>query len=268
MKHLWAVKHISYLKDFWTAFLNTDYCKLDVVDEADGSQGLQIVSLDPLPANIVLALGDAVHCMRCALDFTVSELIGWKNTRLTFPMGENREELISSFRTDVGDPCNTCGRGGKKGRNAALEAAVPGIGKFIVDEIRPYKASGSLVWEIGKLDARDKHRLVIPIYCPMTITGINTVDRNQNRLVDATAAVTPGGKANLMLTGCGGLKIESYKKPTAEIFINEAGIIQRQPLFPTLASISEAVTRTIDSIERFALGAGWRAPSSSTSNFP
>jgi hypothetical protein len=128
----------------WEAFRQTDFCKLVLEDESDGGQSLRVVSLDALPAELVLVLGDAVHNMRCALDYTVSELLGWKD--LTFPMDEGREELEASFRTE---PEIIGGRTVKKGRNAAIEVAVPGIGRFITDERRPYKTVDGYRWPLG-----------------------------------------------------------------------------------------------------------------------
>lgn len=253
LKHKWAEQHINQLKAIWEAFLETDFCELRVKDEPDGGQTLSVVSVKVPPANLVLTLGDTIHNLRCALDYTISELLGWTDTRLTFPMGEKREELVSSFRTV---PETVGGRTRRKGKYAAIEVAVAGIGQFIVDEIRPYKA-GSVLWVLNKLDVRDKHRFFVPIVVPQTITGINTVDNNNNRMIDCTGTVGAGGTVNMVRFGAGGVKIESYGKPTAEILFNEVGIIENQPVFPTLVQMSQAVAQTIDLIAEFAVAAGW-----------
>lgn len=259
LKHIWANQHISQLQARWEAFLKTDFCRLVVEDNADsGSQMLRIVSVDPLPAEMVLTLGDAVHNLRCSLDYVVNELLGWKDTRLTFPMGEEREELVDSFRTQ---PETVGGKTKGKGRNAAIEMAVNGIGTFIVDEIRPYKSDDGFLWPLGKLDGRDKHRLLIPVLVPQTIRGINVVDKNDNRMINCIARVSAGGVGNIAQFGAGGLKIESYGKPTAEIFLNEPGVVESERMFPTLVQMSQAVAQTIGRIEEFALSSGWVRPS-------
>lgn len=252
LKLEWAKAHINQLHAHWEAFLKTDFCQLVLEDEPDGGQTLRVVSLNPLPAQLVLILGDAVHNMRCALDYTISELLGWKDTRLTFPMDEGRDELEASFRTK---PQVVAGRTVKKGRNAAVEQAIPGLGKFITNEIRPYKAPDGFLWALGKLDGRDKHRLLIPVLVPQSITGINAVDQNNNRMTNCTGTVGPGGTLNMIHFGAGGVKIESYGKPTAEIFLNEPGIIEGQPVFPALIQMAQAVAETIDQIEDFVVSA-------------
>jgi hypothetical protein len=252
LKLEWARHHINQLHALWQGYLEMDFCELQVEDDPAGGQTLKIVSIKPFPGEIVLTLGDAVHNMRAALDYTVSELLGWKDTRLTFPMGEDREELIDSFRTE---PETVNGRTKKKGRNAAIEVAVPGIGKFIVETICSYKSSKGFLWALGKLDARDKHRLLLPVVVPQSIGGINTIDKNNNRMIDCYAEVGAGGVARLVTFGDGGLKIESYGKPTAEIFLHEIGIVEHQRLFPTLVQMSQTVAQTIDLIEGFVAGA-------------
>lgn len=244
----WSQVRLNELLFNWQRFLQTDFCKLVVKEDSDGGQSLQVVSVEPLPAEMPLILGDVIHNMRCALDYALAEILGFKDTRLTFPMGETREELLSTFRTDneiVGK------RTLKAGRNAAVERAVPGIGGFLTDAIRPYKGSGSLLWELNKLDGRDKHRLLLPVLVPQTIQGINAVDRNNNRMSNCAGTVGAGGTINLVYFGAGGLKIESYGKPTAEILINEPGIIQNAPVFPIIVQMGQAVAKTLDELSAF-----------------
>jgi hypothetical protein len=250
LKYEWANKHIDQLQAQWLAYLETDFCRLTVEDHPNSRQSTVRANAEPLPNEIVLTLGDAIHNLKSALDYAVSEILGWKNTRLTFPMGETREELVSSFRTDDTRACSECGRGNKAGRNAAIEMAVPGFGEFLVNEIRPYKAADGYLWPLNKLDVRDKHRLLIPVVVPNTITGISAMDENNCGIVNATAVVGAGGALNLLGAGRG-LKIQSHGKPTAEIFFNEVGVIEGKRLFPTLLNMSQAVTETIRLIDDF-----------------
>ena len=257
LKHIWANEHINQLHLIWQEFLKTDFCHLSVEDNPDGTgQSIRVTSVEPLPAELLLALGDAIHNLRCALDYLVSELLGWKDTRLTFPMGEERDELVDSFRTQ---PEMVAGKTKGKGRNAALEMAVVGIGEFIVNEIRPYKAADGFLWALGKLDARDKHRLLIPVLVPQTISGINAVDANGNGVWDCTVTIGPGGTSTPFGLGWG-VKLQNYGKPTAEIFFNEVGIIESKRVFPTLFKMSQAVAETINRIEEFAIANGWSRP--------
>lgn len=246
----------------WQNFLQSDFCSIGIEDEFEGvkkvGETLVVRSISPLPAGLLLSIGDAVHNMRCALDFSISEILHWKDTRLTFPMGETREELEASFRTE---PEFVSGRTKGKGRNAAIEIAVPKIGEFILDEIRPYKGGHEVLWALGKLDNTDKHRLLVPVLVPQTISGIKTVDDNNNRMTDCSAQVGHGGVCRVMMvSGITGFKIESYGKATAEIFFNEVGIIERQPVFPALSAMLKGVNETIEALDKFVTSSGWNKP--------
>ena len=253
LKLIWANQHISQFHALWRGYLESDFCKVSVKeDPKTGSQSLWVESLEPTPAELVLLTGDAIHNLKSALDYVIGELLGWRDTRLTFPMAETREELVSSFSTNGIPGCPHCGRGAKgKGRNAAIEIAVPGIGQFIANTIRPYKAANGFLWPINKLDVRDKHRLLIPVIIPQTVTGICLSDNNNNVVESGTVKLMPDGVVNFAEFGHGGMKVDSYGKATAEIFFNEVGIIEGQAVLPALINMSQAVAETIGSITEF-----------------
>ena len=259
LKRKWADFRIAEAKRYWNWFLESNFCEIRAEpDPESGGDMLRIHSLEFPPGNLVFCIGDAIHNLRASLDYVVSELLGWKNTRLTFPMGETREELKASFRTEGLEPCPACGRGGKgKGRNAAIEMAFPGFGEMIVKDIRPYKAANGFLWPLNKLDVRDKHRLVVPTVTLQEITGICAVDANNNRVVNMTAGIDAGGVARITQFGAGGLKIENYGKPTAQILFNEAGVIEGMGVFETLANMAQAVDGALKRITDFALEVGW-----------
>lgn len=251
LKHDRAQKHISELKSIWNSFIQTDFAEVRVEPHPEGGELIRVVSRKSIPGEFQLVLGDAIHALRSSLDYVASEITGRGDTRITFPMGETREELSSAFSTVPGDPCPKCSRGGKRGRYAAIEEAIPGFGKFIVDEIKPYKGPDGYIWILNKLDVRDKHRLLIAAYDIQTVHGINAIDNGNNSYFSMTGAVDSRGAVNLVHSVQGGFKIKNYGKASAEVFLNEVGVINRQPLFPALLNMSQAVSETIDAVERF-----------------
>lgn len=259
LKRKWADHRIGEAIANWNEFLKTDFCELRVEPDPEfGGEIIRIHSFRPLPPWIVLAVGDAIHNLRASLDYVLSELLQWKDTRRGFPMGETRDELESSFRTEGLEPCAVCGRGAKgKGRNAPIEEALPGFGRMLVDEIRPYKAANGFLWPLNKLDVRDKHRLIAPVVSVQKITGIGAVDDNGNRMIDCTARVGSGGIGRVITFGAGGVKIEDKGKAAADILFDEAGIVERLGVFETLANMAQAVDETIDLIASTATKKGW-----------
>lgn len=254
LKHIWATKHINQFQAFWEGFLKSDFYEITVQEDPQRGHSVHIFSTQPLPAELLLTVGDAIHNLRCALDYVVNELTGWKNNRLTFPMGEEREELVSSFRTKTE---TVAGAVKKKGRNAAIELAIPGIGEFIVNEIRPYKAAGGFLWPLHRLDGRDKHSLLIVLYALQTIRNFSVIDNDGKTLIGGGTFVLQAGRSlNLGRIGNNGMKIGNKGQASAEIFFNEVGVIERQPVLPTLVNMSNAVAETIDRIEKFLADIG------------
>jgi hypothetical protein len=260
LKLQWADKHISELQSAWNAFIQTDFCKLVVKDQPDGSQELHVVSMEGLWPDFPLLLGDCVHNLRCSLDHAVNEVLGWKDTRLSFPMSESREELEDSFRTE---PEVIAGRTKGKGRNAAIELAVGGIAEFFLDTVRPYKGADNPLWVLNRLSQRDKHRLLLPVLSVHTVSGISAVDNRGNRFANISGSINAGGVCNMISVGNGGLKIESYGKPSAEILLNERGVIEKASLFPALIQMRQVCHETIGGLDTFLTTIGWTPPNPS-----
>lgn len=255
----WADKHLHETHAIWEGFLESDFCSVVIEKEVRENgveiDGLVVKTIRSFPIELVLTLGDAIHSMRCALDYAISEILHWKNTRITFPMDETRENLVASFATE---PAQTGARTKGKGRNASIEQMVPEIGRFIVDTIRPYKGGNDALWALGKIDNTDKHRLLTPIFVPQTVENINMRDNHGNQLIDCSAVIENSGACRLIaMNASQGMKIESYGKATAEIFFNEAGIVEGQPLFPVLIQMRRAVGQTLESLSKFVVAAGW-----------
>jgi hypothetical protein len=246
------------LYGLWKQFLETDFCKIVIESEPNGGETLKLVSVKPIPSQIPLMLGDAIHSLRASLDYTINEILGHKNTRITFPMHQSKEQLAESFRIAP----ETIGQKKKNGPNAPVELAVNGLGDFIVNEIRPYKDSGNLLWNLNKLDVRDKHRLLIPVLNVNKISGINAIDRNRNRLVDSIATNSGNGVFNLAHFGAGGLKIESYDKPTAELYFNEPDIVESRPIILIFNQMANDASQAIKKIDEFLTSVSWFPPAS------
>jgi hypothetical protein len=184
-----AVRHGQEVERRWKEFLETDFCEIAVeTDLESGSQSLGIRNIKKLPGEIPLAIGDSIHCLRCALDHVINAILGGSNTRISFPMDETRDQLIESFRTT---PRMVGNRTVKKGRNASIEEALPGIGEFITNELKPYRGADGLLWALGRLDNTDKHRLVTPVIVPREITVFHAVTSDGCTISDLTPNFHP-----------------------------------------------------------------------------
>ena len=101
----------------------------------------------PLPAEVPLIIGDAVHNLRSALDMLMFELVGHLARRpenVQFPFARRAESLESTITN----------------REANL------AGEKVVREIKrsePYKGGNRILYAIHELDVLDKHKLITPV---------------------------------------------------------------------------------------------------------
>lgn len=252
-KVVWANEHIRELQAEWERFLDSDFCELMVQRDSHALGDSIGISMKGVPVKIPLLIGDAIHNLRTGLDHAVNDIIGYKSKRLSFPAHQTREELIASFRTE---PEIVDGRTLKKGGNAPVEVAFPGAREFFADTVKAYRGGTDYLWEIGKLDSTDKHRMMTILVIPQTISGVDYITSTNSIVTNATLGATGYGFCSLM-GGTGKIHIQNYGKATAEIFFGETDIIEQQPVLPALVQMSNVVTETIDLVEGFARRGGW-----------
>ena len=235
LKLEWAEQHVARLKALWEDYLKSGFCQLEIVKAGDDNL-LRIKSLRILPHQLVLTLGDALHNLRCPLDYAISEILEQKDNRLTFPMDKDKGRLSDSF--------------GPGGRNSELEKKVPGIGKFIVDELKPYKGGDQFLWPLTKLDSHDKHKLLIPIVSPQTVSGLTVVDANQNSMSGATSHFFSGGIINLLASDAA-LEIKDPGKVSAKMCIALADVVDNKEAFFWLGQASKRISEALEDLGEF-----------------
>jgi hypothetical protein len=255
LKIQWAYRHGQELEANWRAFLQTNFCELAVERDPDtGDQAFGVRSLLPLPAEIPLLLGDAIHCLRCGLDHCINAILLGRDNRITFPMHDTREGLENSFRTA---PEVVAGRTLKKGGNAPIEEAMPGIARLIIDQIQPYKGADNVLWVLGRLDNTDKHRLVTPVVMPTAFVNVTVAHENGSRASDMLFSRQGLGFGPMIGFPPGKLTIEQQGQAVAEMLFAEPGVIDGQPVIPALMNMYEAVVKTVRTIDEFCRANGW-----------
>jgi hypothetical protein len=109
--------------------------------------------------DLSLMIGDAVHNLRCALDYTwlqtIEKLIPANvDDRAKFPVRKTLEELKGVLKK--GNVDTTCRR----------------LFDFMVNDIQPCEGRNDAIWAIHNFDNRDKHRLLIPVLSQGNVDGI------------------------------------------------------------------------------------------------
>jgi hypothetical protein len=141
----------------------------------DGQTGKQILyyglSDRMIRADLALLMGDAIHNLKCALDFAWCGAVAKLNpgafnlSHTKFPVFSTRKELESALT------------------NKRKVASGSPLFDLLVNRVKSYEGGDSDIWAIHRLDIDDKHHLLIPLVSLVSIDGVElenkdgTVDR-------------------------------------------------------------------------------------------
>jgi hypothetical protein len=234
-----AVSHINELQSVIAAFLKTDFYALWVDEESEPGRYSVRYSTKPLPAEVPLIIGDAIHNLHVPLDHIASDIVrslGKDGDRVHFPKDGLRDRVAQS-------------------RHFALTVkAAPNLKNIVLEEIRPYKGGNLAVWETGKLDNIDKHKLLVPTLAITRLSGISAIDDNGNGIIDCAVTVDAEGTFNFAAFGAKA-RITNYGKPTFNIAFGKGSYFDGQPVVPTLIQLSQFVREAVSILERGCFGA-------------
>ena len=140
-----------------------------------GSTFNLILHTKPLPIELPLTIGSAIHALRSALDTAVSTLMtlarGKDDSRTNFPMHETERELRNSFGLSERN-CPDCGvPRTSKGINSPIREHLPDFETLVMETFKPWKEGNPLLWGLGKVDNINKHRMLLPTFSETAWTG-------------------------------------------------------------------------------------------------
>ena len=169
LKMDWANKHIANL-ELWLADLPKTYTSSIEIDPAFRYKRIKhdITDTDLL-SNAALRIGDAVHNLKCALDYAWIETLKKCAPRAIsghakFPVCPTKEKLESDLR----------------GKGREIDVACPDLFRLMIDRIQPYDGGNFAIWPVYVLNNRDKHRLLIPTIHYSNINDIEIQDKAGN----------------------------------------------------------------------------------------
>lgn len=149
-----AKKHIGDLDTALNTFLGTNPYKVGSKDHPvlKDATTFFVEKADPIPPDIPVICGDAIHNLRSALDHLAWHLVECSGhsagTHTGFPIYDP-----SAFKN-------------QKEEAKFFERKTQGMRTEITDAIRaqqPYKGGNDTLWAIHDLDIVDKHHLLLPI---------------------------------------------------------------------------------------------------------
>lgn len=146
-----AGTHLAQLGVAFASFSETEpkpYMLDNVVNPATGLREKVVLRADPLPPEIPLIIGDAVHNLRSALDHLMRQLVIASGRRPSDGPGG------TMFRIWKGSAAYSSGR-------ASVATTITSDALDVLDAVKPYKGGNANLWMLHELDVIDKHRLIL-----------------------------------------------------------------------------------------------------------
>lgn len=233
-----AYRHIDELRSL-TDPLSREFYTIEVVAETIPPQAepswydLEYRPLKPIPETLALVIGDVVHNLRSALDHIATGIARTADSKATihYPMSKNRQDLA---------PPRSPAR---EKAFSAMEKALPGTEKLILDKIRPLDGPNESAWAFHVLNNDDKHNLLIPLVTFAAFEGMRF--RNHTKLGVGNNAAHPF----ILIRSHTPISIEGNFQASVDLRFGDIDVFKFEPVIPTLVLIAQVVG---EAIEEFA----------------
>lgn len=269
----WAEQHIRNLHGFWREFVD-EKDAYRVAHEDNAKTGCRVYRLKhilPIPPEVSLMLGDAVHNLCCALDhlayLAAVKFTGGAGpfTGLYFPIGEDAIEFEKALLRS-------------KEYKAKKVGVKQRLGKDVIEALRgiqPYRRGrGELLWNIHELDIRDKHYLVLAVGSTNTLQSMLPSDRAKIKkefleieddaltpamesalYLETSVSATIPLKTNTILRSVPFSEVDENTKFVFDVAFGEPQVLQGKPIIVTLHRTAKLIREIIRDFD----GAGFLA---------
>lgn len=215
-----AMQHIEELDRSIKSYFSKPWYASSSRHLPDGTLAGLHVRVFGTPRDADLAVGDAVHNLRAALDLAAVEAVrcgGGSGNGVCFPFCEGADKLEETMRA-------------RKIHRAS--AAV----QDLIRKLRPYYGGGSALRALHDLDIADKHHSLIEIATNITTASVRVVCDERGAPI-----IGPDGKARL--------EVEPGSEPTAVFAFAKDSALAGKPLIEALLGLKKMVSEIIDSME-------------------
>jgi len=227
-----AKQHIGDLHARLCALSTTDYHRLSV--ERDPNTGDHLLAFEitqPLPDDVALIVGDAIHNLKSALDFAINDVVfektGKRSRHTKFPVYDSRSDLVVALN------------------GGTIRPASETIANLLLDGIKPYKGGNDAIWAIHDLNIQDKHALLLPVIQIASLLDVCAEDERGNRILNGSL-ITVTGRVSVSFAATTKIKITNHGKATFAIFFDKGLPVEGHNVIETLRTFTEVVGGVID----------------------
>jgi hypothetical protein len=232
-----ANKHIDDLGSSITAYIDSKFYGLGFEKNPQtGKRSIKFEIIDPMPCDVPLFIGDAIHNLRCALDLAAWDIVtmagGTPSKYLHFPFANSRQDLVGTIN------------GGE------IKIAGKGIIDLIVDVIKPYKGGNDALYGLHDLDILDKHRILIPV---ISIAAASfTIGSGGKFMSGLSTRMQASERGETYFAEFGdSFQIEDPETyPSFHIIFGNGQPFESEPIFPTLHQLSQLISGILDALEK------------------
>lgn len=234
-----AKQHVINLHGLMQHFLTTAYYSAVIEHDPETSRHVvKVRGTAQAPFQFALVIGDAIHNLRSSLDHVASAVTDRNSTTIYFPFHKDPKNFASC------------------GNVRAINKAYPGLGEHIVAKLEPFDGGRHALWPITKLDAIDKHKLIIAVVAATRLRFERIIDKEYgNSIENCTVIIREGGVFNLAVFG-GKPEFEGDIEPSFDIFFPQGAFFEGRPIYPTLVNLCQAVAEAVDTVAEFVRNAG------------
>ena len=188
---------------------------------------------NPIPPDLPLILGDAIHNLRTALDHAMWEFLGipggTQDPSASFP--------FSKTKIDYEAACK------------GIKTTFPNTEKFFIS-IEAYETGkGKYLYGLNRLNILDKHKILTPVVNLAEIEQIKIVYQNGKTWSHSFGKfpISPDGIARIPIGIPIDCIVQCYNnaKPTVEVEFGKVDVFEKFPLFETLIELYTVVKSTL-----------------------
>jgi hypothetical protein len=186
--------------------------------------------------DVALILGDAVHNLRCALDYAwhgtltllAPEAID-RNSK--FPVHKSREHLESAIR------------------GLKVNSALPELVEMLISNIQPYNGGNWAIWPVHQIDKQDKHRLLIPTIIYSTLSGVQA--ENERGVLQEFSATATMQEPRWRYHMPKGWHVKQKGRISASIMFKQGALARDMRVLDTLTLYSQFFVQVVEALEAF-----------------